>query len=27
LRSVLGIREVNYVETAHSLATIDSQLA
>jgi hypothetical protein len=27
LRSVLGIREVNYVETAHSLATIDSPLA
>src|SRR5882762_5840574 len=26
LRSVLGIREVNYVETAHSLATIDSPL-
>jgi 3',5'-cyclic-AMP phosphodiesterase len=27
LRSVLGIRAVNYVETAHSLATIDSPLA
>src|SRR5258707_5615191 len=27
LRRVLGIREVNYVETAHSLATIDSPLA
>jgi len=27
LRSVLGIRQVNYVETAHSLATIDSPLA
>ena len=27
LRSVLGIRQVNYVETAHSLATIDTPLA
>jgi 3',5'-cyclic-AMP phosphodiesterase len=27
LKTVLGIREVNYVETAHSLATIDSSLA
>jgi len=27
LKTVLGIREVNYVETAHSLATIDSPLA
>jgi hypothetical protein len=27
LRSVLGIRQVNYVETAHSLAVIDSPLA
>jgi hypothetical protein len=27
LRTVLGIRQVNYVETTHSLATIDSALA
>jgi Icc protein len=27
LRTVLGIRQVNYVETAHSLATIDTPLA